>query len=78
MKQEFDAIIKQHEGMNAAYVDLPFDVEEVLAPSVKIVATGCAPYRGSIVGWEAATGWGDAGHPCQIGRFGDAVRDCRV
>ncbi|HHX43586.1 MAG TPA: DUF1905 domain-containing protein [Chloroflexi bacterium] len=51
MKQEFDAIIKQHEGMNAAYVDLPFDVEEVFgAKRVKIVATfDGAPYRGSIV-----------------------------
>lgn len=51
MKQEFKAIIKQHENMNAAYVDPPFDVQEVFGSKrVKVKATfDGAEYRGSLV-----------------------------
>jgi hypothetical protein len=51
MKQEFDAIIRQHEGINGAYVEPPFDVHEVFgARRVKVLATfDGVPYRGSIV-----------------------------
>jgi len=51
LKQEFKAIIKQHENMNAAYVDPPFDVQEVFGSKrVKVKATfDGAEYRGSLV-----------------------------
>jgi hypothetical protein len=51
MKQEFKAIIKQHESLNAAYVEPPFDVKEVFgAKRVKVKATfDGVEYRGSIV-----------------------------
>lgn len=51
MKKEFTAIIKQHEGNNGAYVEIPFDIQNVFdAKRVKVAATfdGCE-YRGSIV-----------------------------
>ncbi len=51
MKQEFKAVIKQHENKNAAYIEPPFDVNEVFgAKRVKVKATfDGIPYRGSIV-----------------------------
>lgn len=51
MKQEFNAVIQQHEGINGAYVEIPFDVEEIFgAKRVKVAATfDGALYRGSIV-----------------------------
>lgn len=51
MKQEFEAQIKKVEGINGAYIEPPFDVEEVFgAKRVKVLATfdGVA-YRGSLV-----------------------------
>lgn len=51
MKQEFKAIIKQHESLNAAYVEPPFDVIEVFGSKrVKVKATfDGVEYRGSVV-----------------------------
>jgi len=51
MKQEFTAVIKQHEGINGAYIEPPFDVKEVFgAKRVKVIATfDGEAYRGSIV-----------------------------
>lgn len=50
MKQEFKAIIKQHENKNAAYVEPPFNVNEVFGSKrVKVKATfDGVEYRGSI------------------------------
>lgn len=47
----FDAVIKQHEGINGAYIELPFDVNEVFgAKRVKVITTfDGVEYRGSIV-----------------------------
>lgn len=51
LKQEFKAIIKQHENKDAAYIEPPFDVNEVFgAKRVKVKATfDGVEYRGSIV-----------------------------
>lgn len=51
LKQEFKAIIKQHENKNAAYIEPPFDVDEVFGSKrVKVKATfDGEEYRGSIV-----------------------------
>lgn len=51
MAQEFTAIIKQHEGINAAYIEPPFDVKEVYgAKRVKVKASfDGVEYRGSLV-----------------------------
>lgn len=51
MAERFTTVIKKHEGIDGAYVDLPFDVEETFgAKRVKIRATfDGVPYRGSIV-----------------------------
>ena len=51
MKWEFKAIIKQYENKNAAYVEPPFDVNEVLGSKrVKVKANfDGVEYRGSIV-----------------------------
>lgn len=51
VKLEFDAPLKQHEGMNASYIEPPFDVEGTFgAKRVKVLATFDGhPYRGSIV-----------------------------
>jgi ribosomal protein S18 acetylase RimI-like enzyme len=51
LKQEFKAIIKQHEGLNAAFVEPPFDVQEVFGSKrVKVKATfDGVEYRGSVV-----------------------------
>lgn len=51
MKQEFDAVIQQHEGINGAYIEPPFDVEEVFgAKRVKVIATfDGEEYHGSVV-----------------------------
>ncbi|MHB8128376.1 MAG: DUF1905 domain-containing protein [Mobilitalea sp.] len=51
MKQEFKAIIQQHENINGAYVEPPFNVEEIFgAKRVKVLATfNGEEYRGSIV-----------------------------
>lgn len=48
---EFDAPLKQHEGMNASYIEPPFDVEKAFgAKRVKVLATFDGhQYRGSIV-----------------------------
>lgn len=49
--QSFNAIVKKHEGINGAYVEIPFDVEEVFgAKRVKVKARfDGVEYRGSIV-----------------------------
>jgi hypothetical protein len=51
LKQEFKAIIKQHESLNAAFVEPPFDVQEVFGSKrVKVKATfDGVEYRGSVV-----------------------------
>lgn len=51
MKQEFKAVIKQHETKNAAYIEPPFDCYEVFGVKrVKVKATfDGVEYRGSIV-----------------------------
>lgn len=51
MKQNFTAVIRQHEGMNGAYIEPPFDVYEVFgAKRVKVLATfDGEAYRGSLV-----------------------------
>ncbi len=51
MKQEFKAVIKQHQDMNAAYIEPPFNVKEVFGSKrVKVKATfDGAEYRGSLV-----------------------------
>ncbi|MBC7959123.1 MAG: DUF1905 domain-containing protein [Vallitaleaceae bacterium] len=51
MIQEFKAIIKQHEKLNAAYIEPPFDVVEVFGSKrVKVKATfDGVLYRGSVV-----------------------------
>lgn len=51
MKHEFEAVIKQHGEINGAYVEPPFDVEEVFgAKRVKVLATfDGTEYRGSLV-----------------------------
>lgn len=51
MIQEFKAIIKQHENINGAYVEPPFDVKEVFGSKrVKVRATfDGVEYRGSVV-----------------------------
>jgi hypothetical protein len=46
----FTAIIIQHEGMNAGYIEFPFSVEEVFGTrgmvKVKALFDGKAEYRG--------------------------------
>jgi hypothetical protein len=51
LKYEFKTIIKQHESLNAAYIEPPFDIKEVFgAKRVKVKATfDGIEYRGSIV-----------------------------
>lgn len=51
LKQEFKAIIKQHENKNAAYIEPPFDVKEVFGSKrVKVKASfDGIEYRGSVV-----------------------------
>ena len=51
MIYEFNAIIKQHENLNAAFVEPPFDVKEVFGSKrVKVKATfDGVEYRGSVV-----------------------------
>lgn len=51
MNYEFNAIIKQHEKLNAAFIEPPFDVQEVFgAKRVKVKATfDGVEYRGSVV-----------------------------
>jgi flagellar biosynthesis regulator FlaF len=51
MIQSFTAVIKQHEGINGAYIEPPFDVKEVFgAKRVKVLATfNGIEYRGSLV-----------------------------
>jgi hypothetical protein len=51
MKQKFRAMIQQHAGINAAFVEPPFDVEKVFgAKRVKVLATfNGMEYRGSLV-----------------------------
>ncbi|MBU3144595.1 YdeI/OmpD-associated family protein [Clostridium sp. CF012] len=51
MNHEFKAIIQQHESLNAAYVEPPFDVKEVFGSKrVKVKATfDGVEYRGSVV-----------------------------
>jgi hypothetical protein len=51
MVQTFDAVIKKHEGIDGAYIEIPFDVEQVFETKrvkVKAVFDG-VEYRGSIV-----------------------------
>lgn len=51
MDHEFNAIIKQHENLNAAYVEPPFDIKEAFGSKrVKVKATfDGVEYRGSVV-----------------------------
>ncbi len=51
MRQRFKAEIKKHEGIDGAYIEVPFDVEAVFgAKRVKVKAYfGGKEYRGSIV-----------------------------
>lgn len=51
MKQVFTATIMQHQEINGAYIEPPFDVEEVFgAKRIKVKATfDGVEYRGSIV-----------------------------
>lgn len=51
MKQTFEAVIIQHENMNAAYIEPPFSVPDVFgAKRVKVLATfDGVEYRGSLV-----------------------------
>jgi hypothetical protein len=51
LKKEFKAIIRQHENLNAAFVEPPFDVKETFGSKrVKVKATfDGVEYRGSIV-----------------------------
>ncbi len=51
MKQEFSAVIQQAGNINGAYVEPPFDVEQVFgAKRVKVLATfDGVEYRGSLV-----------------------------
>lgn len=51
MRKEFEAVIKQHGNINGAYVEIPFNIEEVFgAKRVKVKATFDGfEYRGSIV-----------------------------
>lgn len=51
MKMTFTAVIQQHQEINGAYIEPPFDVEEVFgAKRVKVKATfDGVLYRGSIV-----------------------------
>lgn len=51
MNHKFSAIIKQHESLNAAYIEPPFDVKEAFGSKrVKVKATfDGVEYRGSIV-----------------------------
>lgn len=48
MKQKFTAVIQKHEGINAGYVEMPFDVEAVFGSKrVKVIALfDGAQYRG--------------------------------
>ncbi len=51
MKQEFEAVIQQAGNINGAYIEPPFDVEQVFgAKRVKVRATfDGVEYRGSVV-----------------------------
>lgn len=51
MKRKFSAEIKKHEGINGAYVEIPFDVESIFGTKrVKVKASfDGKEYRGSIV-----------------------------
>ncbi|KJS83207.1 MAG: antitermination protein NusB [Peptococcaceae bacterium BICA1-8] len=51
MRQKFTTEIKKHEGINGAYIEIPFDVEDVFgAKRVKVKAYfEGKEYRGSIV-----------------------------
>jgi hypothetical protein len=54
LNHEFIAIIKQHESLNAAYVEPPFDVKEVFGSKrvkVKVTFDG-VEYRGSVVSMD--------------------------
>jgi ribosomal protein S18 acetylase RimI-like enzyme len=51
LKHEFKAVIQQHENKNAAFIEPPFDVQEVFGSKrVKVKATfDGLEYRGSVV-----------------------------
>jgi len=75
---EFDAPIKQHPGIDGAYVEIPFDVKEAFgAKRVKVKACfDTAGYRGSIVFMGGAYVLGVTKEiRAAIGKtFGDSVR----
>jgi len=54
---EFTAILQKHEGINGAYIEMPFDVTEVFgAKRVKVFAAfDGVPYRGLIVTMKGCT-----------------------
>lgn len=51
MIYEFKAVIKQHENLNASYIEPPFDIKEIFGSKrVKVKATfDGIEYRGSVV-----------------------------
>lgn len=68
MEQKFNAIIKEVKGKGGAYIEIPFNVEEVFeAKRVKVKATfDGEPYRGSVV---------RMGTECHIIGITKAIRD---
>ncbi len=76
-KLEFDAQLKQHEGLNAACIEPPFDVEAAFGSKrVKVLAIFDGhPYRGSIVRMGGKFMLGVTQETrCAIGKgFGDVV-----
>lgn len=68
MSYQFEAIIKKHENMDAAFIEIPFDVEkEFGAKRVKVKAYfDDVEYRGSIV---------RMGSPCHILGITKAIRN---
>ena len=58
---KFTAKIEQHEGMNAAYIVFPYDVQELFGVKgqvkVKVVFDGAVVYRGSLA---------KMGMPCHV------------
>ena len=54
---EFAAVLKKREGIDGAYIEIPFDVPQVFgAKRVKVLATfDGEPYRGSIVTMKGLT-----------------------
>lgn len=58
-KVKFDAIILQHQDMNAAYVDFPFSTEELFGKKgqvkIKALFDGTIEYRGSLAKMKSSS-----------------------